>query len=266
MIDSHCHLTYPGLREIAEEAVERARRILDAVVTCGLPYEGEGEARWGGRYAALDALELAARHRGFVYVTLGFHPTQAPGAPWEEVERYMRFVEEHSGEIVGIGEIGLDKYWIRDEEGHRAALRVFEAMLELAERLGKPVVIHSRKAEAEALEVVEAYRLPGVLFHSYTGNMTTAKRILDHGYLFSLNYRVTNTKTMRKIARKYPLENILLETDSPFLSPSGGVNEPANVRYVAEEVARLRGITLEEVDRVTTANAARFYGLPGVGV
>lgn len=258
MIDSHCHLTYPGLREHAEEAVERARALLDAVVTCGLPYEGEEP---GPRYSALDALELEARHRGFVYVTLGFHPTQAPRVDWGYVEAYMRFIEENADRIVGIGEIGLDRYWLKTEEEDAAARRVFEAMLGLAERLGKPVVIHSRKAEAAALEIVETYRLRGVLFHSYTGNMTTAKRILDHGYLFSVNYRVTNTKTMRKIARKFPLENILLETDSPFLSPTGGVNEPANVVKVAEEVAKLRGLSLEEVDRQTTLNAARFYGI-----
>ncbi len=260
MIDAHCHLTYPGLKERAEEAVERARRVLDAVVTCGLPFEGEEPGRG---YAAEEALRLAERHRGFVYVTLGFHPTQAPRVDWGYVERYMEFVERNAGSIVGIGEVGLDRYWLKEEEELAAARRVFEAMLGLAERLGKPVVIHSRKAEAEALEIVETYSVPRVLFHSYTGNMTTAKKILDRGYMFSVNYRVTNTKTMRKIARKFPLENILLETDSPFLSPTGGVNEPVNVRYVAEEVARLRGVPLEEVDRVTTLNAARFYGLPG---
>ncbi len=257
MIDSHCHLTYPGLHEILDEAVEEAKKTLDAVVTCGLPYEKVKT----NRYTALESLDLSQKNPGFIFVTLGLHPTQVPEMSDEEIERYISFIRENSGSIVGIGEIGLDKYWIKDDEVHRRVKEVFKKMLRLAEELGKPVVIHSRKAEGEALEVVETFSLKKVLFHSYTGNMTVAKKVLEHDYYFSVNYRVTNTKTMRKIARSFPLDHILTETDAPFLSPVGGVNRPANVRYVVEEIAKLRKMDVSEVDLVTTKNAIEFYSL-----
>lgn len=257
MIDSHCHLTYPGLREILDEAIEEAKKKLDAVVTCGLPYERVKT----DKYSALEAVDLSRKNPGFIFVTLGLHPTQVPEMSDAEIERYISFIRENSDSIVGVGEIGLDKYWIKDEEVHRRVKEVFKGMLRLAEKLGKPVVIHSRKAEEEAVEIIETFSLKKVLLHSYTGNMTVAKRALQDDYYFSVNYRVTNTKTMRKIARTFPLDRILTETDAPFLSPVGGVNRPANVRFVVEEVAKLRKMDVDEVDSATTRNAIEFYSL-----
>jgi TatD DNase family protein len=258
MIDAHCHLTYPGLWEISPQVISEARRALDAIVTCGLPFD---EVKEPGFPGAVRALELAEAHRGFVYVTLGLHPTQVSEMSDEEVESYIEFVAANSGKIVGIGEIGLDNYWIESEEERKRARRVFFELLELAERLGKPVVIHSRDAESEVLDILSSFSLKKVLMHSFTGNMTTAKAALERGYYFSVNYRLTNTKTMKKIAKNFPMEYILLETDAPFLSPTGGVNTPLSVRLVAEEVARLRNLPVEDVDKATTRNAVEFFGL-----
>uniref|UniRef100_A0A7C3WPG1 TatD family deoxyribonuclease n=1 Tax=Thermofilum pendens TaxID=2269 RepID=A0A7C3WPG1_THEPE len=258
MIDVHCHLTYPGLWENLPEVVSEARQVLDAVVTCGLPFDKVKEPGFPG---ATRALELAESHKDFVYVTLGLHPTQVGEMSDEEVERYIEFVAANRERIVGIGEIGLDNYWIRSEEERGKARRIFLEFLELAEKLNKPAVIHSRDAESEVLDILSSFSLKKVLMHSFTGNMTTAKAALERGYFFSVNYRLTNTKTMKKIAKNFPLESILLETDAPFLSPIGEVNTPAKVRIIAEEVARLRGLPVEIVDEVTTRNAAEFFGL-----
>lgn len=260
MIDSHCHLLYPGLREKVDEVLENARNMLDAIITCGLPFDRE---KMPGFPGARESLKLAHRYQGFVFVTLGLHPTQVSEMSDEEVEEYLAFVESSKDSVVGLGEIGLDRFWIKDELEHRRAREVFEKFLSLAERLGKPVVIHSRKAEEEVIALLSSYSLKGVLMHSFTGSMTAAREALDRGYLFSVNYRVTNTKTMRKIARNFPLDVILVETDAPFLSPDGGVNTPLSVRHVAEEVAKLRGTSFREVDEVTTCNAIRFFGLEG---
>ncbi|MEM0377268.1 MAG: TatD family hydrolase [Thermofilum sp.] len=260
MIDSHCHLLYPGLREKVDEVLESAREALDAIITCGLPFDREKAPGFPG---ALESLKLARRYSGFVFVTLGLHPTQVSEMSDEEIEEYLAFVESRRDDIVGIGEIGLDRFWIKDELEHKRAQEVFEKFLNLAEKLGKPVVIHSRKAEEEAIAVLSSYSLKKVLMHSFTGSMTAAREALDRGYLFSVNYRVTNTKTMRKIARNFPMEAILVETDAPFLSPDSGINTPLSVRRVAEEVARLRGTSVEEVDEATTGNAIKFFGLEG---
>ncbi|ABL77528.1 TatD family hydrolase [Thermofilum pendens] len=259
MIDAHCHLTYPGLKERVENVLAEARRALKAVVTSGLPYDAEKSPGFPG---AKEALALSERYRGFVFVTLGLHPTQVPEMSDEEVAEYINFIEENRDRIVGIGEIGLDKYWLSSEDDLKRAREVFLSLLEVAEKLGKPVVIHSRKAEEEAVEILSSYSLDGrVLLHSFTGNMTTAKKALDMGYFFSINYKVTNTKSMRKIAKTFPLESILTETDSPFLSHEAGVNTPLQVRLILEEISRLRGLGFEEVDAITTRNAVSFFGL-----
>jgi len=258
MIDAHCHLTYPGLWENLPQVINEAKRVLDAVVTCGLPFDQVKEPGFPG---AMRALELAEIHKNFIHVTLGLHPTQVGEMSDEEVESYVEFVAANCGRIVGIGEIGLDNYWIKSEEERGKARRVFLEFLELAEKLDKPVVIHSREAESEVLDILSSFSLKKVLMHSFTGNMTTAKAALERGYFFSVNYRLTNTKTMRKIAKNFPLESILLETDAPFLSPTGGVNTPVSVRIVAEEVAKLRGLSLEVVDEITARNAVEFFGL-----
>lgn len=258
MIDSHCHLLYPGLREKVDEVIKHAQHILDAVITCGLPFDREKAPGFPG---ALESLRLAQKYPGFIFVTLGLHPTQVNELSSREVEEYLLFVESKKDEIVGIGEVGLDRFWIKDELEHRRAREVFEKFLTLAEKLEKPVVIHSRKAEEEVVDILSSYSLKGVLMHSFTGSMTVAKMALDRGYFFSVNYRVTNTKTMRKIAKNFPLEVILVETDAPFLSPEGGINTPLSVQLVVEEIAKLRGSPKEEIDRLTTWNAVKFFNL-----
>ena len=258
MIDIHCHLTYPGLREKAREAIEEAIGVLVAIITCGLPFDREREEDF---MSVKRVFRYAEEFPGFIYVTLGLHPTQSIEMLDDEVNAYKRLIAENRDRIVGIGEIGLDEFWLHDRSDIKRSEEVFREILELAQKLRKPVVIHSRKADEKAFLIVKEYNIGKVLFHSYTGNMTTAKKILEEGYFFSINYKVTNTKTMRKIAKKFPLEKILTETDAPFISPTGEVNKPVNVRYVIEAVARLRNMSFSEVDRITTFNAVKFFDL-----
>lgn len=229
------------------------------MVTCGLPYDREKEQGFSGAVAALG---LAEKYRGFVFVSLGLHPTQVAEMSDSEIRSYMDFISENKEKIVAIGEIGLDAFWVKNEEEYRRSREVFVGMLELAEKLRKPVVIHSRKAEEEAIEILTSYNFgEKVLMHSFTGNMTAAKRALDMGFYFSVNYKVRESKNMRKIAKNFPLESILTETDAPFLAPEGGINTPLGVKAVVEEIAKLRGVPVEEVDKITTENAIKFYGL-----
>jgi len=267
LIDVHCHLTFKGLRERVDEVVEESKNYLKAIITCGFPFEAsEGERRGltdTGFRSALKALSLARKYKGYVFVTLGLHPVQAVMMNRKEVEEYMDFIKEHKGEIVGIGEIGLDRHWIKDEGKFSWSREVFEEMLSLAEELRKPVVLHLRKAEGEGFRIVSRTNLSKVLFHSFAGSMTVAKEVVEAGYYFSLNTRIATIKNAKKIARRAPLHLILTETDSPFLSPTNDpVNRPLNVRVVVEEIAKLRGLTFEEVDLTTTENAIRFFGLP----
>ncbi|MGB9708950.1 TatD family hydrolase [Infirmifilum uzonense] len=259
MFDAHCHLTYPGLKEILDRVLPEAATVLRGIVTSAFPFDREKKEDF---IDARIALELTQRYNGRVFVSLGLHPTQVVEMSDLEIQKYKEFIFENKDRIVAIGEIGLDRFWIKNEEEYRRSERVFLEMLEVAEKIGKPVVIHSRKAEEEAVEILSSYKLDEkVLMHSFTGNMTTARKALDMGFYFSVNLKVRDTKNMRKIAKGFPLEHILTETDSPFLGPDGGVNTPLGVQYVIEEIARLREVNFEEIDKITTENALIFYGL-----
>ena len=265
MIDAHCHLTYPGLREKVKQVINESKRSLRAVITCGFPIEeGEGSFERGFDLSSAElALKLARKNSNFVYVTMGLHPVHAVRMSDKEVEEYIEFIKEHKDEIVGIGEIGLDRHWIKTREGEERSREVFIQMLSLAEEVGKPVVLHLRKSEDIGVKIVlNSTNLRKVLLHSFSGNMTTAKEALESGFCFSLNPKLSTIKNAKKIAKRFPLNVILTETDAPFLSPTDDpVNKPVNVIYVVKDIARIRGVSVEEVDKVTTENAVRFFSL-----
>jgi TatD DNase family protein len=189
-----------------------------------------------------------------------------------------RAVEELRGLIAGcgrvtaVGEIGVDLHYLPGKEA--AQVRLFEAQLELAAELGLPASIHSRDAEEATLRVLERHvarwrggRRPGVL-HCFTGSVGFGVRAVEMGFLLGVSGIVTFRKAdgVWEVVRRVALEDLVLETDTPYLAPEphrGEPNEPAHVRLVAAEVARIKGVLVDEVARVTTATARKLLGIDG---
>jgi len=248
MIDTHCHLTYKGLKEICQQTIEQARKEMKAIVTCGLPEDAD------------EALALAEQHPGFVHASLGIHPTDIVKMSDEEIEAYAAFIERNKRRIIAIGEIGLDYHWITDERERERTREVFVYFLNLAKKLSKPVILHSRKAEEDVLKIIIQEDVKVATFHSYTGNVSLAERIMGEGFFISLNTNLPNSKNAKKIAKRLSLEQILTETDAPFLSPyPGKVNVPQNVKLVVENIAKLRGMEAEEVNDAIIENCESFF-------
>jgi TatD DNase family protein len=166
--------------------------------------------------------------------------------------------------IVAVGEIGLDYYWnTHPREVQQAG---FRQQLELAQSAQCPVLIHCRDAYDDTLDILSEYPAVHVLLHAFGGNGAHAERALAQGYLLGIAGPVTFKKaeSLREMVQTAPLEQLVLETDAPYLAPDphrGRRNEPAYLRLTAERVARLRGLSLEEIGQTTSANAARFFGL-----
>ena len=246
MIDTHAHLD--ACAEPPEELLRRAREAgVSRVLTVGTTIEG-GRA----------ALALCERHDG-VHAILGIHPHEA-GADHDLTE--LRGLLEHE-RAVAVGETGLDffrDYAPRDRQRH-----LFARQLELAAKLGKPVVIHNRAADAEVLDALSAFDGEVVLHcFSYPGVLREA---LDRGYYVSFAGNVTykNASELRVAASQVPAERILAETDSPYLAPEprrGRPNEPAAVVRTLEELARIRGEDPARLGTQIDENAARVFGLP----
>jgi len=196
-----------------------------------------------------------------VYATVGIHPDYEDEAE-PTVEELVRLARQPK--VVGIGETGLDYYRLKgDLEWQRQRFRIH---IRTAIEVGKPLVIHTREAATDTLKIMKeegAERVGGVM-HCFTESWEVAQRAMEMGFYISFSGIVTfkNAVALKELAQKVPLERILIETDSPYLAPvpyRGKTNQPAYVKYVAEEIARLRGISAEDVGEATSANFFRLF-------
>jgi len=252
LIDTHAHLDSDDFSTDLPEVLARAAAAdVRLIVTSGADLES------GHKAVAL------AEGNPQIYATVGIHPQEASRVPPD----YLLQLQEWSAQarVVAIGEIGLDLY--RRYAPLERQLDLFATQLELARRLNKPVVIHDREAHAETLATLREHGkgLRGVM-HCFSGDLQTALAAIDMGLLIGLGGAVTfqNARRLQALVRELPLEHIVLETDCPYMAPHpyrGKRNEPAHVSLVAAQIASLQQLPPERVADVTTANAARLFGL-----
>jgi TatD DNase family protein len=208
-----------------------------------------------------EAVALAARFEN-VYATVGMHPHDAKDVSAEDLAK-LRELIVHS-KVVAVGETGLDYYY--SHSPHDVQRRVFTQFIYIARETRLPIVVHEREAAVESAELLRregAGELRGVI-HCFTGDYNAARAYLDLGFYLSFTGIITfkNAEPLREVVRRVPLERMLVETDSPYLTPvphRGKRNEPAYVRWVAEMIARIKAICLEEVAETTTGNAAALF-------
>lgn len=252
LVDSHCHLDFPELADRLGAIVAAMRDNEVSHALCiSVTLQDFPQVR-----------EIAERF-AHIYGTVGVHPDY-PDVP-EVVDDDLVRLANHP-KIVALGETGLDYYRIKEHcEWQRQRFRTH---IRAARRCRKPLVVHSRDAAADTLRIMreeKAEEVGGVM-HCFTGDWDTARAAMDLGFYISFSGIVTfkNAKALREVATQVPLERMLVETDSPYLAPvpyRGKINEPALVRYVAEEIARLRGIELAEVAAKTTKNFFQLFNI-----
>ena len=207
------------------------------------------------------ALELAERF-AFVYAAVGIHPEDIDKY---DIESYAEVCEmARHPKCVAIGEIGLDYYWDATHKDEQKAL--FRRQIELALELCKPVIVHDREAHADCLTIVTDYPALRGVFHCYSGSAEMAKELLKRGWYLGFDGPITykNARKALEVLEICPPERILIETDSPYLSPvpmRGKRNDSRNLRYVIETVAAVKGMPPEEVERLTFENGKRLFGI-----
>ena len=199
----------------------------------------------------------------FVYAAVGVHPSDCETYT-DEVEEELRKLAADS-KVQAIGEIGLDYYW-KDNAPAEVQKAVFRRQMNLARELKLPVIIHDREAHRDCLEIVKEYPdLTGV-YHCYSGSLEDAKILVKLGWMISFTGVVTykNARKALEVIEWLPMDRIMIETDSPYLTPEpfrGKRNDSGHVRYVAETIARVKGMEVEEVVRITTENGKRFFNI-----
>lgn len=241
LVDTHAHLDeVPNLPRELEEA----RRVgVVAVVAVGME-----------RGSNLRVLELGREHRGFVFPAVGLHPWSLPQDPGEELE----FLREHLGEAVALGEVGMDLKIPKAPELQR---RVLEGVVELAEEYRKPLILHSRWAWREVVEVVRGRSVSPSIFHWYSGPEELVGEILDLGHYLSATPALEYSPPHRAALLRCPVERVLLETDSP-VKYRGRESRPSEVVRSLRALSELKGMEAEELARLTTENARRVLGIP----
>jgi TatD DNase family protein len=253
LIDSHTHLTLPQFDDDREMVIQRAQEAgLKHIITIGIDIEDSQKA-----------LTLAKEY-SFISASVGVHPHDAESINAETYSLLRKFSTQDK--VVAIGGMGLDFY--RNLSRREIQIQHFREQLRLACEVSLPAIIHDREAHQEVLTILreEKAETVGGVIHCFSGDWTMAKACLDLGFYISIPGTVTfkASGAYQDLVRDLPLDRLLLETDSPFLAPrpfQGKRNEPANVRYVAEAVARIKGMDIAELADITTRNTQELFNL-----
>lgn len=248
--DTHCHLNSEDLYENHDMFIENAlSKGVTNLVVVGYDLE-----------SSKVAIELARSYE-FIYAAVGIGPNDCKNTTIEDINIIDEYLKEPC--VVALGEIGLDYYW--DSVSKEKQLEVFQWQMDLAKKNNKPVIIHCRDAYEDTYQVLKRNGHRGIM-HCYSGSVEMAKRFIDLGFYISLAGPVTfkNAKVPKDVAVNIDLDNLLIETDCPYLTPHpyrGKLNEPANVVYIAQEIAKLKNMEIENVASATTFNAKKLFGI-----
>lgn len=251
-IDSHTHLSseyYNNIDEVINRAYKNKVEYL-IVSCCSIPEIKEG-------------LKYIVKYQN-IFLTVGLHPQETENYTDNDI-KWIESLIKNNNRIIGIGEIGLDYYY--GKENSIEQKKLFIAQLELAKKLSSPVVIHTRDATEDTLNILKNYNLNGII-HCFNGSIETANQYIKLGYKLGIGGVLTfkNSK-LSSVVKKIPLSSIVLETDSPYLTPEpfrGNKNESKNIPIIAEKVANVKGLKIEEVENQTTNNVATIFDLKNI--
>ena len=250
LVDTHTHIYGEKYDDDFSEVISRAEKELEFIISIGYDLE-----------SSKKGVELAKKY-DFVYSVVGIHPVDIKKYN-DEVEQELTKMATDEPRVVAIGEIGLDYHWMEDPK--EVQEEIFRKQLEIARKVKLPAVIHTRDALEDTLRILSDYQDVGGILHCFPGSYESAKPLLDRYYIGVAGIvTFKNNKKTQEMVKNTPLERIVIETDCPYLTPEpfrGQRNEPIYVKYVAEKIAEIKEISVEEVIKVTTENAKRVYNI-----
>ena len=242
-IDTHCHLSKEDYDDIDKVIMEDKEAEVDKIVVSGCSRE------------AIDEVMTFKDTYDMVYVTIGYHPEYVDSVTLKDLDYLKSLLGEKK--IIGIGEIGLDYHYTKDKQ-----IWLFEEQLKIAEEFKLPVVIHSRDATQDTINTLKKYNVKGII-HCFSGSLETAKIYISMGFLLGIGGVVTfkNSK-LKDVVKEIPINSIVLETDSPYLTPvpyRGKVNSSKYLEYIAKFISDIKNISVEELAEITSKNASSLF-------
>ena len=254
IFDSHCHLNDENLYDHIDQVIADAKKTnVSKFLVVGYDYP-----------SSLLAVKIAEQYEE-CYAAIGIHPTEIPHTTEEDYQNTMALVNHPK--VVAIGEIGLDYHWVKDPEQREIQKQWFVRQIEFANEHDLPISIHNRESNKDCLKILKEHtpKYSGVM-HCYSGSVEMLKDVLSLGLMISLGGPVTftNAKTPKEVAEEVPLDKLLIETDSPYLTPHphrGEKNEPKYICLVLEEIARLKDMSKKHLEKVVYENTLRLFNI-----
>lgn len=266
LIDVHCHLTHAQFKADLVQVLKRAEQAgVKAILVSGV-----------NPPANREVLELVSKYPQILRASLGVYPIDAlgkadaeTGLPQQivpiDLDDEFKFLEKNKDNFIAIGEIGLDFYWVKKEETYEKQADNFRRIIRFAKKLNKPIVIHSRKAEAESVQILKE-EIPNkeipVIQHCFSGNKSTIREAAALDHYFSIPPNIVKSHNFQTLVKIVDINQLLTETDAPWLGPVAGErNEPANVLESVKKIAEIKGLTVEEAAERIWENYQKIFGV-----
>ena len=246
-IDTHSHIYYDEYTDIDEVLDRAVKNNISKIICVGVDIESSEKS-----------IKLAEKY-DMIYATVGYHPHESKDTD----THYLIELEDllSHEKVVALGEIGLDFFYKHSDK--KTQIKVFEEQLELAKSINMPCVIHNRDSDQELIESIKKTNNNNGVIHCFASNSSLANKLLKLNFHLSFTGLITFVNDLKEVVKNIPLDKIMIETDSPYLTPvphRGKRNEPYMVKYVAEEIAKIKNISLEDVANQTTTTAHKFFG------
>jgi len=248
LVDVHCHLahiTHDTIENILYHAKEAG---VTTIINNGTnPEDNKKSIALAKKYPSVKA-------------ALGFYPTDMLKMSEEEIEEEMAFIKKNKEEVIALGEVGVDYHWITDPAEQKRERENFERVLAFAEKIKKPVIVHSRKAEKDTIDLLISSKLKKIVMHCFGGSMKLVPKVISAGWYFSIPTNVVRDSHFQKLSEIVPTSQLLTETDAPFLGPERDVpNEPANISKAIPVIAKIKGVTSEEMKKIIFLNYEKAF-------
>jgi len=251
MIDYHCHLSlkeYKGNKNPIKDKIEEYGKTLKALIDSTDIFNFE------------EALKIKEKY-DFVYISAGLHPVDALNINEKDLENYFEKIKENKNKIVAIGEIGLDFYWIREQQKIERTKEIFIEFLNFSKEIKLPVVLHARNAIKEVFKIIVDNDIKKAVFHFFDSKIKIAKEIVKEGYMIGINSYIVKNPAIQNVAKEIDLNYLLTETDSPFAPINSDYNEPTNVKFIIHKISELKNLEPKYVEMKIDENTIKFFNL-----
>lgn len=249
LADVHAHLDHNSFNSDLNSVVDRAEKAgVKVIINNGIDIESNRKT-----------LEISEKY-AIVKPALGLYPIEALKLSDGEIDDELSFIDRNKRKIIAIGEIGLDYHWEKDKNQIKRQQKIFEKIISLAEKTKKPVIVHSRNAEQDVFEMLNSSKIKKVVIHCFGGSLKLAKDIADNGFFFSIPTNIVKSGHMQKLVEQTNINQLLTETDCPYLSPFPEKrNEPAFVAEALKKIAEIKGFNEEETANSVFMNYERSF-------